>query len=163
MERYKEKIMTFCGFGDDVCKFSMCKRLRVGAIIFPVDCSAVYAIGYNGPARDLPNDSCTAETGQCGCAHAEANAIGKLNPDILRPCLIYTTTEPCPVCTPSILNMAPPIVGLIYNQKFRISSLHLFKLRKIPVIRISDLFTSEVHDDILQEWRQLGREGCRVS
>ncbi len=158
MKRYKNKIMTMCGFGDDLAVFSACKRLQVGCVIFPTDCSAVYSIGYNGPARGIPNDSCTGEATQCGCAHAEANAISKLNPDVLRPCLIYTTTEPCPVCTPLILNLAPPIVGILYNRKFRVSSRHLFEIRKIPVLRVSTLFTTENYDDILQEWRKLGRE-----
>ena len=102
--RYKEKISTFMRFADDLSKLSTCKRpdRKTGCIIFPGDCSQIYSIGYNGPARGLPNDSCSGEPGNCGCAHAEANAVTKLGD--VKGAMLYTTRVPCKICAGIIIN-----------------------------------------------------------
>lgn len=118
MERYLKKIRALVSIGRELAELSTCKRLQVGAIIFPVDCSAVYAIGYNGPSRGLPNDSCTGEEGDCGCVHAEANAVTKFNNDLAKPSILYTTKLPCKTCAALILNCTN-IIGVIWEEVYR--------------------------------------------
>ena len=118
MDRYVEKIKTFIMMGKLLVSLSTCKRLQVAAIIFPVDCSALYAIGYNGPSRGLPNDSCRNIEGRCGCAHAEANAIAKFNNDIAKPSLLYSTHTPCLFCASLILNCTN-IKGVLWSGEYR--------------------------------------------
>ena len=118
MERYIKKIRAICSIGNELAKLSTCKRLQVGAIIFPTDCSAIYAIGYNGPARGLPNDSCTEEEGHCVCVHAEANAIIKFQDLSSKPSLLFSTRLPCPQCVSFILN-CPSIIGVIWDKLYR--------------------------------------------
>ena len=121
MERYKTKIQTFIMMGKLLVSLSTCKRLQVAAIIFPTDCSSVYAIGYNGPSRGLPNDSCRNVEGRCGCVHAEANAIAKFNNDITKPSLLYSTYMPCLACAGLILNCTS-IKGVIWSGEYRDST-----------------------------------------
>lgn len=118
MNRYTKKIKTFMMMGKLLASLSTCKRLQVAAIIFPTDCSSVYAIGYNGPSRGLLNDSCRNIEGKCGCVHAEVNAIAKFNNDIAKPSLLYTTHTPCLPCAGLILNCTN-IRGVIWSGKYR--------------------------------------------
>lgn len=118
MDRYIEKIKTFTMMGKLLVSLSTCKRLQVAAIIFPTDCSSVCAIGYNGPSRGLPNDSCRNIEGRCGCVHAEANAIAKFNNDISKPSLLYSTHMPCLSCAGLILNCTN-IKGVIWSGEYR--------------------------------------------
>lgn len=121
MERYLRKLRTFIQMGKSLAPLSTCKRLQVGVVIFPVDCSAIYAVGYNGPSRGLPNDTCTDETGHCGCAHAEGNALVKFNDNVAKPSIMYSTQSPCLYCAALILN-CKNVVGLIWTETFRDNS-----------------------------------------
>ena len=118
MERYLKKIRALTSVGQQLAELSTCKRLQVGAIIFPVDCSAIYAIGYNGPSRGLPNDSCTGKENACGCVHAEANAVVKFNNDISKPSILYSTRLPCARCAALILNCTN-IIGVVWDESYR--------------------------------------------
>jgi len=118
MDRYLKKIRALTSIGDELAKLSACKRLQVGAIIFPVDCSAIYSIGYNGPSKGLSNDLCTGEEGDCGCVHAEANAVVKFNNDLAKPSILYTTKLPCKSCAALILNCTN-IIGVIWKETYR--------------------------------------------
>lgn len=115
--RYANKLMKMIRFATDLADLSKCKRSQVGCVIFPLDCSAVYALGYNGPGRNLSNESCTEEAKRCGCAHAEANALTKLSPNTCKRSLIYTTTMPCPYCAPLIVN-ANIFEGMIWGKTY---------------------------------------------
>jgi len=117
MSRYLDKIQTFIEMGKLLSRLSTCKRDKVSAIVFPCDCTAIYSIGYNGPAQGLLNDSCTDEEGQCGCVHAEANAIIKLG-NQTKPCVLYSTRMPCRTCAGLILNCSQ-IKAVIYAANYR--------------------------------------------
>lgn len=114
-ERFTLKLKTFINIGKSLTVLSTCKRVKVSAIVFPTDFSAIYAIGYNGPPRGLPNDACTGEAGECGCPHAEANALIKFNANVAKPSLMYSTQHPCHYCAELILNCTP-LVAVIYNK-----------------------------------------------
>ena len=103
LDRFNQKRLVFAQFATDLASLSSCKRAQVGAIVFPRDFSEVLAIGYNGPPAGLSNNRCSNIQGQCGCVHAEANAIAKLTTrdDGL---VLLCTTSPCVQCAGLIIN-----------------------------------------------------------
>lgn len=105
-------------FAIDLANLSHCKRLKVGCIIFPPDFSAIYSIGYNGPPSGLPNDNCYAIPGECGCVHAEANALIKLGN--VKDAIMLATTAPCIHCAGLIVN-SKKIEVVWYIHEYRIS------------------------------------------
>ncbi len=161
MNRYVDKLVKFVRFGIDLATLSTCRRTKNGAVVFPCNCSAVYAIGYNGPARGLPNDGCTGVKGECGCAHAEGNAIAKLDPQRAKPCIIYCTSMPCAWCANLIINVRV-VVGVVYSAEYR--SEHGRKLllqAGIPFVGVRLLFESGLNFeapiyDTLRQWRKAG-------
>lgn len=117
MKRWIEKVNRFVEFGRSIAALSTCRRLQVGAIVFPPDCTGVWSIGYNGPAAGLDNDSCTCEEGDCGCIHAESNAVLKLLPQG-DPCMLFCTQAPCWRCAGMIINCGR-IFCVIYDELYR--------------------------------------------
>jgi len=119
MTREKHKMIKFMGFCESLASLSTCKRQQCGAIIFPWDFTVVRSIGYNGPPRGCDNDSCDAVEGNCGCVHAETNAVIKFGYiDDPRNYVMYSTTAPCKRCASLILN-CPPITTVIYDKPYR--------------------------------------------
>jgi len=102
-KRFFEKLEVFYEFADRLSDLSCCKRMKVGAIILPADFSEVLAIGYNGPPAGASNDACT-ELDPCGCIHAEANAIIKLDSRGLSNLVMLCTHPPCWRCAGAIIN-----------------------------------------------------------
>lgn len=103
MDRFEQKLLVFAQFATDLADLSKCKRRKVGCVVIPSDFSEVLAIGYNGPPKGLPNEMCSAETGDCGCVHAEANAIAKLSTRD-KGLKLLCTTSPCHRCAGLIIN-----------------------------------------------------------
>ena len=103
MNRKLQKWTMFMDFAHQIQTLSTCKRHATGVIIFPSDCSQILSVGFNGPARGLPNDSCTGEMGQCGCSHAEINALLKLG-TLQEQAVLYSTVSPCVNCASAIIN-----------------------------------------------------------
>jgi dCMP deaminase len=97
------KLKAFIKFANQLGDLSTCKRRRVGAIIFPEDFTEVLAIGYNGPPSGIANNSCKDISARCGCVHAEANAIVKLQTH-KENLVIYSTVTPCEHCAGLIIN-----------------------------------------------------------
>lgn len=105
---------------------STCLRARVGAVVTDVDGLQVLGVGYNGNARGLPNE-CDRLTvpGDCGCVHAELNALLKA-PGTLPGKALYATTAPCERCAKAILNagVARVVYHLTYRQDAGLRLLH---------------------------------------
>lgn len=117
MSRQNDKMKVFTSLAQQLGSLSTCRRLSVGCIIIPRDLTGIYALGYNGPPAGLPNDLCSVEKGDCGCIHAEANAIAKLStPD--RQCLLITTVSPCRHCAGLIIN-CNRISEVLYLSEYR--------------------------------------------
>ena len=114
MSRYHDKCLVLYRFADELARLSACTRQQNAAIVFANDCSAVYSIGYNGPARGRPNSACNGEEGNCGCVHAEANALLRAS------CggVMYCTTSPCMMCAQMLLNHGG-IYVLVYDKQYR--------------------------------------------
>lgn len=87
-----------------VAKRSSCDRAQVGCVVTNLEMTQIVAYGYNGNYRGGPN-ACDRpdEPGNCGCIHAEANALVKApyDPGQL---VLFATTCPCIGCAKLILN-----------------------------------------------------------
>ena len=116
MTRRLEKLGVFTGFAEHLATLSTCKRNHVGCIIVPHDFSEVYALGYNGPPANEPNDACLDIPGSCGCIHAEANAIAKMSKT--SDALLISTVCPCWHCAGLIIN-SKKISEVIYLTEYR--------------------------------------------
>lgn len=114
LERYRRKVLTMCHFGDSLAQLGTDERIKVGCVVFPLDCSAVLGIGYNGPAAGLPHVVPDREIGRSpsGCAHAEMNALMKMDLRSAPPCIMYCNVQPCSYCAPHIVNSGT-VVGVI--------------------------------------------------
>lgn len=118
MKRSLQKFLKFKAFADSLADLSTCKRAKVGAIVFDSGFTQVLAIGYNGPPTMRENDSCSGEAGQCGCVHAEANALLKVRQRDLLGLWMYSTTFPCSHCAGLIANSGL-ITKLFYRDVYR--------------------------------------------
>jgi len=90
---------------------STCKRVgsdgqikRVGCVITTGDLTNVLSVGYNGNAAGLP-DECSnpGKQGNCGCLHAEENAISKCHTSE-KDKIMFTTDSPCERCAKLTIN-----------------------------------------------------------
>jgi len=82
---------------------STCARLQVGCVITNAQLTSIYSIGYNGNYRGGPHACDRDEPGNCGCLHAEDNALVKLRTEE-RGLLLFTTVSPCAACAKRIVN-----------------------------------------------------------
>jgi dCMP deaminase len=116
-------------------KRSLCKRLRVGCVITTHNMRRVLSIGYNGPARSLPHDRCRVDAeGNCGCLHAEDNAIAMCDSTIPDK-VIFVTVAPCEQCASRIINAGT--TTLWYIDKYRSDvGLELLKDARITVVKM---------------------------
>ena len=88
----------------ELAQRSTCKRLQVGAVIVSQDYSRVYGIGYNGNAKGLPNTCESSTPGDCGCLHAEDNALLKVGEGPEVPKIVFVTHQPCAYCAKRMVN-----------------------------------------------------------
>ena len=102
-------------FAINLSKRSDCKRAAVGCVITDNRGTKVYGIGYNGGAAG-DDHRCSDEPGNCGCVHAEANALIKCHSHDTSK-IMYTTTFPCKVCAKLIVNSG--FTDVYYNAKYR--------------------------------------------
>lgn len=96
---------------------STCLRSKVGCVIVSEDNQRVLAVGYNGSYKSGPNKCDSDEPGNCGCLHAEENAIIKLNTCENIRKILYTTFMPCVMCAKRIVNA--DIKEVVYLNDYR--------------------------------------------
>jgi dCMP deaminase len=108
--RHKRKLM-FLDFAIALSDMSTCERLSVGCVITDEAMTKVLAIGYNGNAKGLPNccDDPSAQ-GNCGCIHAEMNALLKVDGSIPDK-VAFVRFSPCVMCAKAMVNAN---VGTVY-------------------------------------------------
>ena len=100
----------------DVSARSTCVRARVGAIVTDARGLQILGMGYNGAPRGHPNACARAEPGNCGCVHAELNALLK-SPGALEGKVLYTTTAPCERCASAICNAN--VDRVVFRHEYR--------------------------------------------
>ena len=96
-----------------------CTRLKVGAVVVSDDFSRVYGIGYNGNAAGLDNKCDSEEPGNCGCLHAEDNALLKTNGGSEVSKIVFVTHQPCGYCAKRIVNKGG-VRKVIFSEPYRL-------------------------------------------
>ena len=136
-ERLRRKVKVFWDLAIGLSNLSVCRRLSVGAVILAQDLSTVLSIGFNGPPSGMPNDSCRDTQGNCGCIHAEANALVKLRTE-QSGLLLIVTVSPCEHCAGLILN-SRRIGAVLYGEEFRDAvGTKLIQSSGVPIAPIQD-------------------------
>ena len=115
-ERKAQKVGNFLVVAELQATLATCKRGRTAALIFPSDFSRICSFGYNGqPSGDY--SECSGNEGDCGCIHAETNALTKLRTE-QSGLILLTLLSPCWYCAGSIRNSAQ-IGVVIYDKRYR--------------------------------------------
>ena len=121
----------------DLSLRSTCSRLKVGAVIVSKDYSRVYGIGYNGNAAGLANGCDRNTPGNCGCLHAEDNALLKTNGGPEVPKIAFVTHQPCSYCAKRIVNKGG-VDKVYYFHRYRLrDGIEILEKSGIQVIRSS--------------------------
>lgn len=122
----------------ELAKRSTCKRRQVGCVITSDDFQHIYGVGYNGNAPGEPNDCEAADKpGQCGCEHAESNALLKVAEPSTTPKYLFVTLSPCRSCAKKML-IKKGIKKVFYLQSYRDqSSLEMLKKHQIEVAELT--------------------------
>lgn len=105
MER-PSKHVTMLRIANVIAERSTCSRTKVGAVITPSDMSTIVSMGYNGAPR-LGQNACPNDPqipGNCGCVHAEANALIKAPYIVGYELKLFCTLSPCESCARLIVN-----------------------------------------------------------
>jgi dCMP deaminase len=101
-----------------VARRSMCSRLvQVGCVVSSWDYTRIVGIGYNGQPRGFVEE-CDRVMGDCGCIHAEANALLKAPySGGLEPLRMFLTLSPCVTCARLIVNS--DVKEVVYDAAYR--------------------------------------------
>ncbi len=119
-------------WADTAAYRSTCDRLAVGALVFSKDFRRVLGYGYNGNYSGGPDKCDRDEPGNCGCIHAEINALIGCSKE--EDMIMVVTESPCIDCAKCIINAK--IKTLYYGREYRNDEgLKLLK-SKIKVIKI---------------------------
>jgi dCMP deaminase len=116
---------------------STCRRLRVGCVITSTDFRKVLSVGYNGNVSGLANDCDSDEVGNCGCLHAEENAV--INCDSPRSAekIVFVTHLPCVMCTKRLINLGN-VRTVYFDKEYRDQrAIEIFNSVAITVTRFS--------------------------
>ena len=125
-------------FAHHLSERSTCQRAQVGCVITSWDHNRVLAIGYNGSHKGGPNECDSSEEGNCGCLHAEENAIIKMDYNDHSKKRLYCTTSPCYMCAKRIINAG--IEWVCYAVPYRKNDgVELLTKNSIEVVYISGL------------------------
>ena len=90
-------------FASKVSEASKCPRAQHGCVLTDMNLQVI-SYGYNGPARGVANKCLRPdEPGNCGCVHAEANAVAKAGA-WNEPKIAFITGTPCERCASLLLN-----------------------------------------------------------
>lgn len=109
---------------------STCSRKSVGIVLTDLDLEQILSVGYNGNAREFPNRCDRIEAGNCGCIHAEENALVKANGR--EPKIAFLTLSPCEKCAKLLVQAN--VKAVFYREKYRLKS-GLFVLDKAGIER----------------------------
>lgn len=135
---------VFLRFAADLALRSTCQRTfrdgrpsRVGCVITDLDMNQVVSIGYNGNAHGLHNGCDYPERpGNCGCLHAEDNAMVKADFTRFQEYRLFTTLSPCMACAKRIIQarrIREVFIGELYRDE---SPVLLLASRGIPVTHL---------------------------
>lgn len=126
----------FCTLASLLSHRSTCARNSVGCVVATADGHRVLAIGYNGNWRGGPNRCDSADVGNCGCLHAEENALLKMDYNDPAEKVIYVTVAPCVACAKRIVNTR--ISSVVYLKEYRHrAGLDVLDQARVPYTKFS--------------------------
>lgn len=108
------KIETMMDVARIVARRSTCQRMSVGAVLADRNMEQLW-YGYNGGPRGGINQCRRPEEGNCGCLHAETNAIIKAPGNIAK--MAFLTHSPCPMCATMLVNAH--VFAVYYDTRYR--------------------------------------------
>lgn len=131
-------LFSFMKMSQDISNRSTCIRRKVGCIIAPNDLSNIVSMGYNGSAPKEENGCKRLESGNCGCIHAEINALNKFKPMGGVDYVLICTLTPCLNCSMEIIKY--PIKRVVYLDEYRdMSGYHFLVGNNIEVINYNSI------------------------
>jgi dCMP deaminase len=153
IENYKNKfgsfqrislLYSFMKMTKNISNRSTCIRRKVGCLIVPQNLNNVLSIGYNGSLPGEENGCKGIGSGNCGCIHAEMNALNKLtNFHNEINLILLCTLSPCLRCSMEIIKY--PIKKVIYLNLYKSrDGIDFLKQNSIEVINYSDLVENSI-------------------
>lgn len=128
---------VFMTMARSLAERSTCTRHRVGAVFTDANMQQAFCIGYNGDEIGGKNQCDSLKPGQCGCIHAEINALTKNNFDITNS-TCFVTLSPCIVCAKVLINRR--VAKVVYLDDYRDDAgIKLLRARGIEVVRYDDI------------------------
>jgi len=131
--------VIFMNFATELARRSTCRRLQVGCVIASEDYRRVYAVGYNGNASGDANDCDRhgeAAVGNCGCLHAEENAVINCTVERFFRKVVFCTHLPCVMCAKRLINLGG-VLRIYYGEAYRSTdSIPILEKAGIPVLRV---------------------------
>lgn len=111
---------------------STCARLQVGCLVTNFEMTRILGMGYNGMEAGGKNACDSRVPGNCGCIHAEVNALIKAESGHKT---VFITTAPCLTCSRLLINAEVDFV--YYRQSYRdVSGINLLKTRQVYVMQM---------------------------
>jgi dCMP deaminase len=126
---------VYLDFAALLAQRSTCERMHVGAVVTDEDMLQVLGVGYNGNAARFPNGCDHPELpGQCGCLHAELNALLKA-PGTLPNKVLFVTHAPCLACAKATVNAR--VTRVVYQSAYRDDAgIRLLRLAGVEVVQL---------------------------
>lgn len=101
MDKRPSKVDMLLRIALVVAERATCSRLKVGAVLTDMRCEQLW-VGYNGAPRGAANECRREGEGNCGCSHAEANAL--IRADAGCDKIAAFTHAPCVPCAGLLVN-----------------------------------------------------------
>lgn len=131
------KEQAFMVFAAEMAKRATCDRLQVGAVFADSKMERILCAGYNGSYAGGPNGCDSAEPGNCGCIHAEVNALTKSRDD-LHGSVCFVTTQPCKMCAKILVNRG--VSRVVYLESYRNEEgIVILRASGVEVMKYADL------------------------
>lgn len=111
----------YMGLAEALSQRSTCARMKVGCVIASIDFRKILAVGYNGGVTKGVNncDRFGEEAvGNCGCLHAEENAVINCDSPREREKIVFCTHLPCLMCAKRLINMGG-VKEIYYRNDYR--------------------------------------------
>lgn len=114
-----------------------CLRKRVAAVFTDAKMHRVLCFGYNGNVAGGPNQCDALLEGNCGCTHAEINALTK-SVSSLEGSTCFVTLSPCFACAKVLVNRG--VRRVVYYETYRnVSGLELLRKHGVIVEKYENL------------------------
>lgn len=142
-------ITVFMELAKSLQKRATCSRSKVGCVVVSEDFQRVYGIGYNGNYKGGPNKCDSDQPGNCGCLHAEDNALLKVSerPSINK--VMFVTMSPCIICAKRIINKGG-FTKIYFEEKYRnVDGIQLLRSQGINCIQVWYNEATQQHEEMV--------------